>query len=145
VGIGTPGSVVPATGRMRNCNSQCLNGQALPQDLRSLLQRPLRVANDADCLALSEQYDGAAAGAKTVFAAIIGTGVGGGLAIGGALEAGCNGLAGEWGHNPLPWARGDELTTPACWCGLQGCLETWLSGPAMSADHQRRGGAALAA
>lgn len=143
VGIGTPGSVIPATGRMHNANSQCLNGQALPSDLETLLERPVRVANDADCLALSEQHDGAAAHAASVFAVILGTGVGGGIVIDGKLLSGRNGIAGEWGHNPLPWAGSDELDILQCWCGLRGCLETWLSGPAMTADCRRRGGNAL--
>lgn len=143
VGIGTPGSVIPATGRMHNANSQCLNGQALPSDLETLLERPVRVANDADCLALSEQHDGAAAHAASVFAVILGTGVGGGIVIDGKLLSGRNGIAGEWGHNPLPWAGSDEVDILQCWCGLHGCLETWLSGPAMTADCRRRGGNAL--
>lgn len=143
VGIGTPGSVIPATGCMRNANSRCLNGQPLPRDLETVLQRRVRVANDADCLALSEAHDGAAAGAKSVFAVILGTGVGGGIVVDGQLVAGPNGLAGEWGHNPLPWPGADELDVPPCWCGLQGCNETWLSGPAMAADYRRRGGVAL--
>lgn len=142
VGIGTPGSVVPATGRMHNANSQCLNGRALPRDLETALKRPVRVANDADCLALSENHDGAAAGAASVFAVILGTGVGGGIVVGGRLISGANGLTGEWGHNPLPWPRSHETDAPRCWCGLQGCLETWLSGPALLADYRRRGGAA---
>src|SRR5699024_8889629 len=144
VGIGTPGSVVPASGLMRNANSRCLNGQPLPQDLQAALQRPLLVANDADCLALSESHDGAAAGAASVFAVILGTGVGGGLVVDQHLLAGPNGLTGEWGHTPLPWATATEQQLATrCWCGLHGCLETWLSGPALVAAHRRRGGSAV--
>src|SRR5699024_12062293 len=139
-GIGTPGSVVPATGRMRNANSQCLNDRPLPRDLEDCLQRPVRVANDADCLALSEYKDGIAAGAASVFAGILGTGVGGGIVIHGRLLTGINGLAGEWGHTPLPWMDVAEQGAMRCWCGQQDCPETWLSGPALAADYQRRCG-----
>lgn len=145
VGIGTPGSVVPATGRIHNANSQCLNGQPLPLDLETALKRPVRVANDADCLALSENHDGAAAGATSVFAVILGTGVGGGIVVKGRLLAGRNGLAGEWGHMPLPWPSVEELDVTTCWCGLNNCLETWLSGPGLLADYRRRGGRAASA
>lgn len=146
VGVGTPGSMAPGRGVLRNANSQCLNGRPLERDLRDALCRDIRVANDADCLALSEAYDGAGADASHIFAAILGTGVGGGIVVNGALLVGANGLAGEWGHTPLPWARSGEVReAPRCWCGLDGCLETWLSGPAMSADHMRRGGPRLAA
>lgn len=140
VGIGTPGSVVPATGLMRNANSQCLNGRPLQRDLAGALNRSIRLANDADCLALSESYDGAAAGAASVFAVILGTGVGGGIVVDGRLLSGPNGLAGEWGHNPLPWADAGEIGVTTCWCGSPGCLETWLSGPALAADYHRRYG-----
>ncbi|HAF54624.1 MAG TPA: fructokinase [Thauera sp.] len=143
VGIGTPGSPSPRDGRIRNANSTCLNGQALQHDLEALLERPLRLANDANCLAVSEAADGAAAGAHTVFAAILGTGVGGGIVIDGRLLVGANAVAGEWGHNPLPLPTVDDLPLPACYCGRAGCIETWLSGPGMSADHLRHGGEAL--
>ena len=145
VGIGTPGSA-GADGLMRNANSTCLNGRPLQRDLEALLARPLRLANDANCLALSEAHDGAAAGAAVVYAVILGTGVGGGLVVNGALISGANGLAGEWGHNPLPWADADEQdAAPRCYCGKRGCIETWLSGPALAADHARHGGAPASA
>ena len=140
VGIGHPGSL-SAGGRIRNANSTCLNGQPLPADLEHLLGRPLRLANDANCLALSEATDGAAAGAAVVLAVILGTGVGAGIVVHGRVLAGANGLAGEWGHNPLPWAEPGE-SAPACWCGQRGCLETLLSGPGLAADHGLAGPAA---
>lgn len=140
VGIGTPGSVVQATGLLHNANSQCLNDRPLREDLAAALNRPVRLANDADCLALSESYDGAVAGAPSVFAVILGTGVGGGIVVNGRLLDGPNGLVGEWGHNPLPWSDVAESDAAACWCGLRGCLETWLSGPAIAHDYGRRGG-----
>ncbi len=143
VGVGTPGSVVPATGCMRNANSRCLNDRPLPLDLAEVLSRPVRVANDADCLALSENHDGAAAGAASVFAVILGTGVGGGIVVDGKLLDGPNGLVGEWGHNPLPWPRACEVDPPSCWCGMVGCLETWLSGPAIAEDYGRHCGGAV--
>jgi fructokinase len=118
----------------------CLNGRPLQADLSAALQRPVRLANDANCLALSEATDGAAAGAGVVFAAILGTGTGAGIVVDGRPLAGPNGLAGEWGHNPLPWARPDETPGPACYCGRLGCIETWVSGPAIAADHRRHGG-----
>lgn len=143
VGIGTPGSLSPTTGRLRNANSTCLNGRLLHRDLAAALGREIRMANDADCLAASEAADGAGAGADGLFAAILGTGVGGGLAWRGELVRGPNGIAGEWGHNPLPWADPErELPGPACWCGKRGCIETWLSGPGLVADYRRRGGTA---
>jgi fructokinase len=145
VGIGTPGSA-GADGLMRNANSTCLNGRPLQRDLEMLLTRPVRLANDANCLALSEAGDGAGTGAAVVFAVILGTGVGGGLVVNGALVTGANGLAGEWGHNPLPWGDGDELSAaPGCYCGKRGCIEAWLSGPALARDHALHGGAATTA
>jgi fructokinase len=145
VGIGTPGARSPATGLMKNCNSTCLNGRPLQQDLEMALGRTIRMANDADCLALSESFDGAAAGAACVFAAILGTGVGGGIVVNGRLLAGPNAIAGEWGHNPLPWPRADwdELPGPLCWHGLRACLETWLSGVGLAQDHARLTGEIL--
>ncbi len=138
VGIGTPGSPTPA-GLMKNCNSTCLNGRPLQRDLQTLLGQPLALANDADCLALSEATDGAGAGAAVVFAVILGTGVGGGIAVDGRVRQGPNGLRGEWGHNPLPWPEADECPGPACYCGRRGCIEAWLSGPALARDHGRPG------
>lgn len=135
VGIGTPGALSPATGLMRNANSVCLNGQPLLQDLQNTLKRAVRIANDADCFALSEASDGAAAGAVSVFGVIIGTGTGGGLVYNGQLLQGPNAIAGEWGHNPLPWPSEDELPGPACYCGKHGCIETWLSGPGFAQQH----------
>jgi len=143
VGIGTPGAISPRTGRLRNSNSLCLNGQPLRQDLEARLQRPVQIANDANCFALSEATDGAAAGAECVFGVILGTGVGGGIVVRGQVLSGANAIAGEWGHNPLPWPTADERPGPACYCGKTGCIETWLSGPGLAADHQRVTGQAL--
>jgi fructokinase len=128
VGVAGPGSVSPASGRMRNANSTHLNGRPFPEDLARVLERPVRYANDADCLALSEATDGAGAGAAVVFGAILGTGCGGGVVAHGRLITGANAFAGEWGHTPLPWPTGDEHPGPACWCGRRGCLELWVSG-----------------
>jgi fructokinase len=135
VGFGTPGSPSPLDGRMRNCNSTCLNGQRLLEDLRELLQRPVAIANDANCLALSEATDGAGAGAHTVFAVILGTGVGAGIVFNGEVLQGANRIAGEWGHNPLPWPLDDERPGSRCYCGRNGCIETFVSGPGMKRDH----------
>jgi fructokinase len=143
VGIGMPGSVSRATGLVKNSNSVCLNGQPLHHDLEVLLDRPLRFANDADCFALSEATDGAAAGAAVVFGVIIGTGTGGGLVVNRQLLSGPNGIAGEWGHNSLPWPQPDELPGPACYCGRQGCIETWLSGPGLAREHQQAHGISM--
>jgi len=143
VGIGTPGALSRVDGRIRNSNSTCLNGRALKEDLERALARPLRIANDANCLALSEAVDGAGAGARVVFAVILGTGVGGGIAVNGRVLEGPNGIAGEWGHNPLPLPREADLPLPACYCGRQGCIEAYLSGPALAADHAAHGGEAL--
>jgi fructokinase len=145
IGLGMPGSVSRATGRVKNSNSTCLNGQPLHYDLEALLGRPLRFANDADCFALSEATDGAAAGAAVVFGVIVGTGTGGGIVVNGQLLHGPNGIAGEWGHNPLPWPGDGELPGPACYCGLEGCIETWLSGPALARDHRNYCGESLEA
>ena len=138
VGIGHPGSADPVDGRIRNANSTCLNGQMLERDLAARLQQPIRLANDADCLALSEAIDGVAREASTVFGVILGTGVGGGWVIHRKLLQGPNGLAGEWGHNPLPIMTPDDLPGPRCYCGRHGCIEAWLSGPALVADYQRQ-------
>jgi fructokinase len=140
VGIGMPGAISPATGLVKNANSTWLNGRALHRDLERRLDRPLRLANDANCLAISEGADGAAAGAEVVFAIILGTGVGGGLAVGGRVIRGANAIGGEWGHNPLPWPLAEEQPGPSCYCGKAGCVETWLSGPGLAADFRRRGG-----
>lgn len=135
LGLGIPGSLSPLTGWVRNANSTALNGQALQQDLERLLDRTLRLENDANCLALSEATDGAGAGAEVVFAAILGTGVGAGIAVRGQLLHGRNGIAGEWGHNPLPSLADEQRTPRRCWCGRLDCVETWLSGPALAANH----------
>lgn len=142
VGIAMPGTLSPATGLVKNANSTWLNGQPLDRDLQDLLKRPLRFANDADCFALSEATDGAAAGAAVIFGVIVGTGVGSGIVVNGRLLSGPNGIAGEWGHNPLPWPAVDELPGPPCYCGHSGCIETWLSGPGLARDHQLHTGTA---
>ncbi|MEK8050227.1 ROK family protein [Ideonella sp. DXS22W] len=143
IGLGTPGSLT-ADGRIKNANTQCLNGRALAEDLHARLGQPVRIANDANCLALSEATDGAGQGAGVVFAAILGTGTGAGIVVDGRVLVGPNRLAGEWGHNPLPWAPADEPCLP-CYCGQQGCVETLVSGPGLAADHARRHGGALSA
>ena len=162
VGIGTPGTVSPATRLMKNCNSTCLNGKPLQQDIERALDREVRLANDANCFALSEASDGAAAGAEVVFGVILGTGVGGGVVVRGQVLAGANGIAGEWGHTPLPyfqgahsqadrestgvhsvtgaalihpWPSAREINGTACYCGKKGCVETWLSAAGLVADH----------
>ena len=140
VGVGTPGSRSPRTGLLRGSNSVWLNGRPIREDLEARLGRPVAVANDANCFALSEATDGAGAGAMAVFGVILGTGVGGGLVLNGRVLEGHNAIAGEWGHNPLPWAAEDERPGPACYCGLAGCIETFLSGPALAADHRRSNG-----
>jgi fructokinase len=135
VGVGIPGTVVVATGLVKNANSTWLNGQPLERDLAAVLGRPVRCANDANCLAVSEATDGAAVGAGVVFGVILGTGCGGGVAVNGRVHVGPNGVAGEWGHNPLPWATAEELPGPLCYCGQRGCIETWISGTALARDH----------
>ena len=145
LGIGTPGAISPATGRMKNCNSTWLNGQPLKEDLQRLLGREIRIANDANCFALSEAVDGAAAGAEVVFGVILGTGCGAGVVVRGQALTGPNAIAGEWGHNPLPWPHDDERPGPACYCGRHGCIETWVSGPGLSADLRRASGLDLPA
>lgn len=135
VGIGTPGAISPASGVLKNSNSVWLNGRPLRQDLETRLARPVRLANDADCFALSEAMDGAAAGANIVFGVIIGTGTGGGIVANGRVLNGPNAIAGEWGHNPMPWPRRGELPGPPCYCGKRGCIETFLSGPGLSREH----------
>jgi fructokinase len=143
IGIGTPGSISPRLGTMRNSNSTYLNGRPFREDVERALGREVRMANDANCLALSEAVDGAAAGARIVFAVIVGTGCGGGLVVDGAIVEGANGIAGEWGHVPLPWMSAEEYPGPACWCGQSACLETWISGTGFRADHERRTGERL--
>jgi fructokinase len=144
IGIGMPGSLAPGTGLVQNANSTWLNGRPFARDLEAHLGRPVRLANDANCFALSEAVDGAGAGAPSVFGVILGTGCGGGLVFRGTLIDGPLGIAGEWGHNPLPWAGPDEHPGPQCWCGRLGCMETWVSGPALEADHTRATGERLA-
>ncbi len=143
VGIGAPGSISPRTGLMRNANSTWLNGRPFAEDLATALGRRVALANDANCLALSEATDGAAAGARVAFAVILGTGCGGGLVVDGALVEGASGIGGEWGHTPLPWPNAGECDPAPCWCGRTGCLETWISGTAFERDHERRSGVRL--
>jgi fructokinase len=140
VGIGIPGTLSPATGLVKNANSVWLLGKPLKADLEARLGREVRMANDANCFAVSEAADGAAAGADVVFGVIVGTGTGAGITVRGRVLIGPNGIAGEWGHNPLPWATGDEVPGPRCYCGRHGCVETFLSGPGMAMDHERRSG-----
>ncbi|HYS47963.1 MAG TPA: ROK family protein [Xanthobacteraceae bacterium] len=135
VGVATPGSISPKTGLIRNANSQWLNGTPFREDLATTLGAPVRMANDANCLALSEATDGAAAVAAVVFAAILGTGCGGGVVTHGRVVAGANSIAGEWGHAPLPWPQADEHPGALCWCGRRGCLELYVSGTGFEADH----------
>lgn len=137
VGVGIPGAISPATGRVKNANSTWLNGKPLQEDLEAALGRPVRIENDANCLAVSEAIDGAAAGAHCVLGVILGTGVGAGICFDGRAHAGRNSIAGEWGHNPLPASSADEWAGPPCWCGRRGCIETWLSGPGLVADYRR--------
>jgi fructokinase len=143
VGVGIPGTISPATGLVKNANSIWLNGQPLAVDLPKLLDRPIRFANDANCFALSEATDGSAAGASIVFGVIIGTGVGGAIIVNGHVLTGANAIAGEWGHNPLPAPEDEERPGPACYCGRCGCIETFLSGAGLTADHLAHGGDAI--
>jgi fructokinase len=145
VGLGTPGAVSRVSGRMKNCNSTWLNGRPLLEDLQRRLERPIRISNDANCFALSEATDGAAAGAEVVFGVILGTGCGAGVVVRGQVLTGPNAIAGEWGHNPLPWPRDDERPGPDCYCGRTGCLETWISGTGLSRDLRAAGGPELPA
>jgi fructokinase len=139
VGIGIPGVISPATGLVKNANSIALNGHTLDRDLSEALGRPVKVENDANCFALSEATDGAGAGQPVVFGAILGTGCGGGIVVHGQVIQGPHRVAGEWGHNPLPWPRPDELPGPSCWCGKYGCLETWVAGPSLARDCDGEG------
>ena len=145
IGIGTPGALSPATGLLRNSNSVCMNGMPVKQDLEAMLKRQVRMMNDANCFALSEATDGAAAGASVVFGVIVGTGTGAGVVVNGEALTGPNAIAGEWGHNPLPWPRDDERPGRQCYCGKYGCIETFLSGPGMAADHLQHTGESLKA
>ena len=145
IGIGMPGTISPLTGLVKNANSTWLIGRPLQRDLETALGRPTRLANDANCFALSEATDGAATGMETVFGVILGTGVGGGIALGGRILVGANAIAGEWGHNPLPWPAPNEIPGPPCYCGRSGCIETFFSGPALAADHHRHTGHRLSA
>jgi predicted NBD/HSP70 family sugar kinase len=144
VGIGTPGSLSRDTGMLRNSNSVWLNARPLKADLQAALGREIRIENDANCFALSEARDGAGQGADVVFGVILGTGVGGGIAVHGEVLRGANAIAGEWGHNPLPWPQEGEWPGPACYCGRHGCIETWISGPSFERDHLRATGTAKA-
>ena len=145
VGIGTPGEVSPATGLLKNSNSVCMNGKPVYEDLSRVLNRDIRIANDANCFALSEATDGAAAGQAVVFGVIVGTGTGAGVVVNGHVLNGPNAIAGEWGHNPLPWPQDHERPGAACYCGKRGCIETWLSGPGMSRDYLDLSGQAVEA
>lgn len=140
VGVGIPGAISPATGLAKNANSTWLNGRPLHHDVERRLGRPVRLANDANCFALSEATDGAGAGARVVFGAIVGTGTGGGIVADGRVITGRNGIGGEWGHNPLPWPDASESPGPECYCSRRGCIELFLSGPALSRDHRQRTG-----
>ena len=143
VGIGTPGSISRATGLLRGSNSVCMNGQPIKRDLERVLGRSVRITNDANCFALSEASDGAGRGEDVVFGVILGTGVGAGVVVSGRVLDGPNAIAGEWGHNPLPWPRDDERPGDPCFCGHPGCIETFLSGPSLERDHRRVAGRAL--
>lgn len=143
VGAAIPGTIDPGSGLVKNANSTWLNGKPLDRDFGAAIGREARCANDANCLALSEAVDGAGAGANVVFAAILGTGCGGGIAIGGRVHAGGNGLAGEWGHNPLPWPRAEEYPGRLCYCGRHGCIEHWISGPGLEEDYRQAAGVSL--
>ena len=137
VGIGTPGAISQKTGYLKNSNSTCLNGRAILQDLEKLLSRQIRISNDANCFTLSEACDGAAKNASNVFGVIIGTGTGAGIVINQQILTGANHISGEWGHNPLPWPSPSEMMETQCYCGKQGCIETFLSGPGLEADYTR--------
>ncbi|MDX1710034.1 MAG: ROK family protein [Rhodovibrionaceae bacterium] len=140
VGVGIPGAISPATGLVKNANSTWLIGRPLDKDLAAVLGRPVRLANDANCFALSEATDGAASGRSVVFGVILGTGVGGGLVVDGRILTGRHAIAGEWGHNPLPWPSDEERPGAACYCGKRGCIETFLSGPGLSRQHAEASG-----
>ena len=143
VGIGIPGTISTKTGLVKNANSTWLNGKPFDKDLSRALGREVRCANDANCLAVSEATDGAGTGKHVVFAVILGTGCGGGIAVDGRVHSGSNGVAGEWGHNTLPWMRPEEFPGPPCYCGRNGCIETWISGTGLEADYKRTTGVSL--
>lgn len=143
IGLGIPGAESTASGLIKNANSNCLNGQPLRRDVQTLLQRTIRIDNDANCFALSEAIDGAGKNADIVFGVILGTGIGGGIVFREQVLTGINHIAGEWGHNPLPFPEQESLPPPRCYCGRQGCNETWLSGPSLTADHTRHTGETL--
>ena len=143
VGVGIPGAISARTGLVKNANTVALNGHPLDRDLGHALGRDVRCQNDANCLALSEAVDGAGAGRRVVFAAILGTGCGAGIALDGRPWAGANLVAGEWGHNPLPWPTADEVPGPACWCGKSSCIEKWISGTGFADDYARAAGVRL--
>jgi len=145
VGVGIPGAASQVTGLVKNANSTWLIGKPLKEDLENALRRPVRLENDANCFALSEAVDGAGKGASVVFGVILGTGVGGGIVVDGKVLVGANAIAGEWGHNPLPAPTAADLPHPACYCGRTGCIETYLSGPGLSRDHESRTGRRLSA
>lgn len=150
IGVGIPGAISPKSGLVKNANSTCLIGRPLDRDLENATARHVRLANDADCFTISEAVDGAGTGEGTVFGVILGTGVGGGIVIDGRLLEGTNAIAGEWGHNPLPWMQiledgHDERPGPKCYCGKLGCIETFLSGPGLSRDHEQACSACLSA
>ena len=145
VGIATPGAVSRKTGLIKNANSTCLNGQPLVTDLQAALHREIRIENDANCFALSEATDGAASGCEIVFGVILGTGVGGGIVVNGRVLAGHNAIGGEWGHNPLPWPQATELPGNRCYCGREGCIETWLAGPGLAGHFEQQSGRSLTA
>ncbi len=143
VGVGIPGTVMRPSGLVKNANSTWIIGQPLESDLSAALAREVRCENDANCLALSEATDGSGAGYRVVFAVILGTGCGGGLAINGRVHEGLHSVAGEWGHNSLPWPRSDEVPGPPCYCGKSGCIETWISGTGLGKDYERATGTPL--
>ena len=143
VGIGIPGTLSASTGRVKNANTTEIIGQQLDRDLEKIMGRPVRLANDANCFTLSEAVDGAGKGSNSVFGVIVGTGTGGGVVINGQVVSGINGIGGEWGHNPLPWPLQSELPGPDCYCGLKGCIETFLSGPGLQASYTRLTGDVL--
>ena len=145
VGVGIPGCISQKTGCVKNSNATWINGRPLDKDLGRLLRREVRVENDANCFAISESVDGAAAGKRTVFGVILGTGCGGGMSINGRSFAGANGVAGEWGHNPLPWPNAEEYPGPQCYCGKRGCLEQWISGTGLELDYKTRSGSVRSA
>src|SRR5687768_7841623 len=140
IGVGIPGALSSSTGRVKNANSTWLIGRPLADDLSARLAREVRIANDANCFAMSEAADGAGAGAEVVFGVILGTGTGAGIVVRGSVLTGANAIAGEWGHVALPWADADDEPAPECYCGKRGCVETYLSGPALSSDHERHTG-----